>query len=126
MEREHYSKQFDAELSDIREKLLEMGGKVEFMINDALKALGMSIAFDVRADFAEMTPPPAFISLVKHKTFLEVNEEGTEAAAATVVEMTRGGPPQTFRMTVDRPFFCAIRDNETGTLLFMGSIVDPQ
>jgi len=80
----------------------------------------------VRADFAEMTPPPAFISKVKHKTFLEVNEEGTEAAAATVVRMLMGGPSQEFNMIVDRPFFCAIRDNETGTLLFMSSIVDPQ
>jgi len=102
--------------------------KVEYAVelNDALKALGMGIAFDVRADFAEMTPPPAFISKVKHKTFLQVNEEGAEAAAATVVEMAKSWPPQTFSIIVDRPFFCAIRDNGTGTLLFMGSIVDPQ
>jgi len=104
--------------------------KVEYGIrlDKALGAIGMSIAFDpLRADFREMTPRPAFIGMVKHKTFLEVNEEGAEAAAATVVGLRLGGAPlKAFTMIVDRPFFCAIRDNETGTLLFMGSIVDPQ
>ena len=107
--------------------------KVEYEIelNDALKALGMGIAFDPdRADFSGIvkTTENAFISRVKHKTFAEVNEEGTEAAAATSVEMsvTSAMQPRTpFRMIVDRPFFCAIRDNRTGTLLFMGSITDP-
>jgi serine protease inhibitor len=70
----------------------------------------------------------AFISRVKHKTFAEVNEEGTEAAAVTSVEVSVTSvmqPRKTFRMVVDHPFFCAIRDNKTGTLLFMGSITDP-
>jgi serine protease inhibitor len=103
--------------------------KVEYGIglNEVLRAIGMGIAFDPKADFSEMTSPPAFISKVIHKTFMEVNEEGTEAAAATVVMMGRSLSFNTpFTMIVDRPFFCAIRDNETGTLLFMGSIVDPQ
>ena len=109
--------------------------KVEYEIslNDVLKALGMGIAFDQnRADFSgivKMTPENVYISQVKHKTFAEVNEEGTEAAAATSVEMSVTSamqPRKTFRMIIDRPFFCAIRDNTTGTLLFMGSIVDPQ
>ena len=74
-----------------------------------------------------MCAEPVAISKVIHKTFLEVNEEGTEAAAATAVEMTRSlsrDPP--FSMIVDRPFFCAIRDDDTGSLLFMGSIMEPQ
>jgi serpin B len=103
--------------------------KVEYEIklNETLGAIGLGIAFDSqKADFSEMTSPPTFISEVKHKTFLEVNEEGAKAAAATVVEVMLGGLPKTFTMIIDRPFFCAIRDNETGTLLFMGSIVDPQ
>jgi serpin B len=57
-----------------------------------------------------------------------VNEEGTEAAAATSVEMSVTSamqPRKPFQMIIDRPFFCAIRDNKTGTLLFMGSIADP-
>jgi serine protease inhibitor len=103
----------------------------EIKLNDALKALGMGIAFDPgRADFSGIvkTSENAFISEVKHKTFAEVNEEGTEAAAVTSVGIGLTSAPQPrkpFRMIVDHPFFCAIRDNKTGTLLFMGSITDP-
>jgi serine protease inhibitor len=107
--------------------------KVEYEVglNDALKALGMGVAFDPgRANFSGMVQASqnAFISQVKHKTFAEVNEEGTEAAAVTSVEMRATSvmrPPKTFQMVVDHPFFCAIRDNKTGTVLFMGSIADP-
>ncbi len=108
--------------------------KVEYEIalNDALKALGMGVAFDEnRANFTGMFQggQNAFISKVKHKTFAEVNEEGTEAAAVTSTEMVATSMPverKTFRMVVDRPFFFAIRDNKTGSVLFLGSIVDPQ
>ncbi|HSB10938.1 MAG TPA: serpin family protein [Blastocatellia bacterium] len=107
--------------------------KVEYEVelSDSLKALGMGIAFDPRrADLTGIckTSENPFISRVKHKTFAEVNEEGTEAAAATSVEVTVTSamrPQKTFRMVVDHPFFFAIRDNKTGTLLFMGSINDP-
>jgi serpin B len=103
----------------------------EIGLNDALKQLGMGVAFDPdRADFSGIVKSSenAFISRVKHKAFVEVNEEGTEAAAATSVEISVTSvmrPRQSFRMIVDHPFFCAIRDNRTGALLFMGSIVDP-
>ena len=107
--------------------------KVEYEVdlNDALKALGMTEAFAAdRADFSGMLQGSqrAFISKVKHKTFAEVNEEGTEAAAVTSVEMRATSmqmPRKRFHMVIDRPFFCAIRDNQTGTVLFMGSITDP-
>ncbi len=67
------------------------------------------------------------ISAVIHEAVLEVNEEGAEAAAATAVVMTRGGPPpRRFNMVVDRPFFCAICDQKTGAILFMGWILDPE
>jgi serpin B len=94
-------------------------------LNDILKSLGMAIAFDQnQADFTGMTPRSAYISRVKHNTFFEVNEEGSEAAGATSVQMgTRAAPPQ---LIADRPFFCVIRDNQTKTILFMGSIVKPQ
>jgi serine protease inhibitor len=101
-------------------------------LNDALKSLGMAIAFDGRrADFSAMLAdgkPAATIDEVKHKTFVEVNEEGTEAAAATSIGMVRMtmAPQRSFSMVVDRPFFCAIRDNQTGALLFMGTIVEPE
>ena len=67
----------------------------------------------------------AFISDVVHKTAVEVNEEGTTAAAATGVAVGIAAVESGFTMVVDRPFFCAIRDNTTGAVLFMGSIVDP-
>ena len=101
-------------------------------LNDALKAFGMGIAFDLRrADFGAMFAdgkPGASIDEVKHKTFVEVNEEGTEAAAATSIGMIRMtmAPQRSFSMIVDRPFFCVIRDNQTGALLFMGAITNPE
>ena len=69
-----------------------------------------------------------YISKVKHKALAEVNEEGTVAAAVTgvVATITSVQPPQEkFVMKVDRPFFFAIRDNVTGNVLFMGSVVEP-
>ncbi|MFN6480653.1 serpin family protein [Nostoc sp. DedQUE07] len=100
----------------------------EITLNDALKTLGMGEAFSNKANFSGMGKNFA-ISQVKHKTFVEVNEEGTEAAAATsvgIVATSARQEPEPFRMIVDRPFFCAIRDNQTGNILFMGSIIEPQ
>ena len=96
-----------------------------------LKALGMAPAFDKQqADFSNLCPPPrVYIDDVIHKTFVEVNEEGTEAAAVTAVKMVGMMAPRraekTFTMVVDRPFFVAIDDRETGALLFLGAILDP-
>ncbi|MBW4643896.1 MAG: serpin family protein [Goleter apudmare HA4340-LM2] len=100
----------------------------EVTLNDALKALGMEEAFSSKADFSGMGKNLA-ISQVKHKALIEVNEEGTEAAAATsvgIVATSYREPQKPFQMIIDRPFFCAIRDHQTGTILFMGSIVDPE
>ncbi|MBD2507592.1 serpin family protein [Nostoc muscorum FACHB-395] len=100
----------------------------EVTLNDALKSLGMEEAFSNKANFSGMGKNFA-ISQVKHKTFVEVNEEGTEAAATTsvgIVATSLRDEPEPFRMIVDRPFFCAIRDNQTGNVLFMGSIIEPQ
>lgn len=98
-------------------------------LNQALTALGMGEAFSNGANFSGMGKNLK-ISEVKQKTFVEVNEEGTEAAAATsvgIMTLSARMPDQDpFRMIVDHPFFCAIRDNQTGSILFMGSIVDPQ
>ena len=102
----------------------------EAKLNDTLEALGMRAAFDgERADFSEITQRKGlFISEVRHKTWGEVNEEGTVAAAATSVVGTFTSaqlPQQKFVMKVDRPFFFAIRDNRTGVVLFMGSVTNP-
>jgi serine protease inhibitor len=101
----------------------------ELKLNDALKALGMSVAFDPdQADFTKMHPGTGlFISEVKHKTFVEVNEEGTEAAGVTSVGMAMSADPPShlFEILVDRPFVFLIRENLSGTILFMGKIVEP-
>ncbi len=101
-------------------------------LNDTLKALGMDIAFDANlADFSRMAPleilgENLYIGEVLHKTFVEVNEEGTEATAATSVEVgVKSVPPPPIFFSVDRPFFFAIRDNKTKTVLFMGVVVEP-
>jgi len=94
----------------------------------ALSALGMPGAFKEGADFRGMSPlgDRLFITGALQKTFVEVNEEGTEAAAATAVGVgVTSAPPPPVPFVVDRPFFCALRDDETGALLFMGSILEP-
>ena len=101
--------------------------KIEYEVElqNTLTALGMAGIFDSsKADFSPMTDNNVAVDSVKHKTFVEVNEEGTEAAAVTSTGLTRSGSP--FQMNVNRPFFCAIQDHTTGTILFMGTIVDPQ
>jgi serpin B len=110
--------------------------KVEFeqSLTKVLKLLGMKRAFADEADFSEMVTPPqtAAISEVLHKTFIEVNEEGTEAAAVTVVtmrataSMSGGGGQEWFSLVCDHPFICAIRDDVTGSVLFVGAIFDPK
>lgn len=104
--------------------------KLEYEANleSLLADLGMAEAFSQNADFSALSSVPAQIDEVKHKTFVEVNEEGTEAAAVTSVGIraTSAGPWQEpFNMTVDRPFFCAIVDEQTEAILFMGAIVNP-
>ncbi len=102
----------------------------EAKLNEMLASLGMAEAFDGRANFSQIAEPVGgetiYISEVMHKSFCEVNEEGTVAAAATSVRATVTSlPPPPFVMKVDRPFFLAIRDNQTGLILFMGSVRNP-
>jgi serpin B len=97
-------------------------------LNDPLKALGLRQAFSDKADFSAMAGEPLFISEVKQKSFVEVNEEGTEAAAVTTVHMQaadRPLPEKLFEMIVDRPFLFVIADDQTKSILFMGVIYDP-
>ncbi|HEX9652945.1 MAG TPA: serpin family protein [bacterium] len=102
----------------------------EETLKTVLTSLGMGIAFSGSADFTKMYKPGGlFIDMVIHKTFVEVNEEGTEAAAVTVVEMSRtsaGGDRHIKSMRVDRPFVFVIREQHSGTILFMGKIVEPK
>ncbi|MGQ9783973.1 MAG: serpin family protein [Armatimonadota bacterium] len=101
--------------------------KIEYQseLKKALSALGMEIAFGDRADFKNMCLDDVLIKSVLHKTFVEVNEEGTEAAAATKVEIALKSAGPSIAFTVDRPFFCAIADDFTGEILFAGLILEP-
>ena len=98
----------------------------EFELSETLGNMGMPSAFLLSlADFSGMTgKKDLFIGKVIHKAFVDVNEEGTEAAAATAVVMARGiSRPLAFR--ADHPFMFLIRENKTGSILFIGRIVDP-
>ncbi len=100
------------------------------LLNNPLQALGMKSAFDAsKADFSGIAPQ-LYISAVLQKTFVEVKEEGTEAAAVTgIIMMTKGvkmPPPDPFQMIVDRPFLFLIEDSRTGIILFVGTVFDPQ
>ena len=97
-------------------------------LNETLKKLGMADAFDERADFSGMDGTRwLFISDVLHKAFVSVDEEGTEAAAATAVVMalTSARVPKIIELKIDRPFIFVIRDIKTGAVLFVGRVINP-
>ena len=102
----------------------------QFSLASVLKAMGMTDAFSSSANFSGMNGKrDLFISAVIHKAYVDVNEEGTEAAAATAVTMrlTSMGPssrPPVFR--ADHPFLFLIRDNQSGSILFIGRVMNPK
>jgi len=100
----------------------------KYQMNETLKEMGMPLAFTNEADFSGMTEDNELkIGLVIHQAFIDVNEEGTEAAAATGVSMVlktvMPAPVPVFR--ADHPFFFVIQDNETGNILFLGKVAEP-
>jgi len=98
-------------------------------IAGTLQTMGIKDAFRTSANFSGMTDHPEglFIGAVFHKAFVDVNEEGTEAAAATAVVMGPGRPPHKPKVfTADRPFLFLIKENAGGAILFMGRVVDPR
>ena len=99
----------------------------EFSLTDTLAGMGMPIAFSDAADFSGMTGNrELFISDVLHKAFVAVDEAGTEAAAATAVIMELTAMPDPpVEVTIDSPFIFLIRDIETGTILFVGRVMNP-
>ncbi|GAB1453924.1 serpin family protein [Draconibacterium sp.] len=105
----------------------------ETELEDVLKAMGMQKAFsDQTADFSKITgKKDLFISSVRHKSFIDVNENGTEAAAVTSITMTTtsAGPGDTVKkiyFTVDKPFVFAITEKDTGAILFIGEVQNPE
>ncbi len=109
--------------------------ETDYLLKEALEKLGMPMAFTRgQADFTALTDSPQakelFLSAVIHKAFIDVNEKGTEAAAATAVTIQTLGamvaPEEPKLLRIDRPFLFAIRDRESGTVLFMGRVMDPR
>jgi serine protease inhibitor len=102
----------------------------QFGLADVLKSMGMTDAFSAgRADFSGMDgKKDLFISAVIHKAYVDVNEEGTEAAAATGVtlRLTSVGPTKIAVFRADHPFLFLIRDNKTNSILFIGRVMNPQ
>ena len=95
-------------------------------LSEILKKMGMGEAFSGKADFSGMSGTPLAIGMVRQKTFVDVNEYGTEAAAVTVIAMKNMAMPVPVERIVfkaDRPFIFAIRERSTGSLLFIGQKV---
>ncbi|MDD4252430.1 MAG: serpin family protein, partial [Methanoculleus horonobensis] len=126
-------------LADIRESLADRRVRVVFpkftlettySLPQALAAMGMPTAFSGDADFSGMDGTDMlFISEVVHKAFVDVNEEGTEAAAATGVVMNIKSAPggdTTPVFRADHPFVFLIVEEDTGTILFAGRVVNPE
>jgi serine protease inhibitor len=96
-------------------------------LKEVLTDMGMGIAFTDDADFSNITDLyDLLINEVTHQSFIETNEEGTEAAAATVVEIgVTSAPPAPLVLKLDHPFIYIIREATTNTIIFMGKVADP-
>ena len=105
------------------------GVETRAKLNNVLSALGMPRAFETDADFSGIhVGDPLYIGTVIHQANIDVDEKGTEAAAATAVGMDTGGGPSPIKeitLRLDRPFLFFVRDVETGAVLFMGRVTDP-
>jgi serpin B len=132
---EEVEKSLDADrLAEIFDGFEEIEGTISlprfeiessFELADVLGELGMEVAFTGGADFSGMIEGGGiWIDEVYHDTFVAVDEEGTEAAAATAVAMEDSEPLEVFEMRVDRPFLFLIRDRETDSVLFLGRVVE--
>jgi len=128
MNAENWNAWFEhSHFTEIPVELPKFKYKFKSLLNEPLIDLGLGIAFTDTADFSNIKPESGiYISRVIHQTFIDVKEEGTEAAAATVVEMvdsTNGAP---FLFRADRPFLYVIKENSTGAILFMGKVGKPE
>jgi serpin B len=98
----------------------------KFNLSRTLQRLGMTDAFNSKADFSGIDGTKNLsLDSVIHQAFVEVNEKGTEAAAATAIFMTRGLAPKVPEFRADHPFIFLIRHNDSGNILFMGRVVNP-
>jgi serpin B len=99
--------------------------ETRLLLQPVLCAMGAAVAFSDRADFGGIESGPLMISEVIHKAFIEVNEEGTEAAAATGVVMKRAAFTESKSFQADHPFLFVIRDRKTNSVLFSGRVLEP-
>jgi len=107
-------------------RLPKFGFEAPLPLTEVLQEMGMPIAFSAAADFTGIRESGGLmITDVLHKAFVVISEEGTEAAAATAVVVGETAIPQTATLIADRPFMVLIRDRPTGTILFLGRVVDP-
>jgi len=115
------------EYTQVALKMPKFEFESEFSLKEVLAAMGMPIAFSGGADFSGITGSrDLFIADVVHKAFVSVDEAGTEAAAATAVVMPTAMPPEEHvEVTINRPFVFLIQDIQTGTILFIGRILNP-
>ena len=113
------------EVKEVKLQLPKWKSEFETSLVPVLTDMGMGVAFTDAADFSDIAPGlPLRISDVKHKTFIEVNEEGTEAAAVTSVEIELTSISGEF-FIADRPFVYLIAEKTTGSILFAGRVMDP-
>jgi serpin B len=125
----HWDSWFDnSRLMGVQVDLPKFKYEFKELLNDPLKNLGLGVAFSAGADFTKINPAGGlFISRVIHHTFIDVQEEGTEAAAATIVEIaytSGGGSPIYFK--ADKPFLYFIKENSTGAIVFIGKVGKPE
>lgn len=113
-------------MKQVELKLPRFSFQTDYMLNEPLKRLGMKTVFS-SADFSNMFAGEgaAQIDKVRHKTFIKVDEAGTEASAATAVEIIESAPVPEVTMTADHPFYFAIVDETSGMNLFVGSVAEP-
>ena len=95
-------------------------------LNDVLKAMGMDIAFnEALADFTRINQNGGlYIDEVLHKTYIKIDEEGTAAAAVTSISVSLTSMPETIDFRVDKPFMFIIREKHSGTILFIGKVLE--
>ena len=110
-------------VSDLDIKMPKFEFDYQRMLSGDLKAMGLDVAFSEMADFSGISEIPLLISEVIHKTYIKVNEKGTEAAAVTavVMELTSIGPMAWF----ERPFMFAITETSSNSILFVGKVMEP-
>jgi len=109
-------------LQQVLVNLPRFKAECRFELNDPLKAMGMKKAFENTADFSKISDESLCISSVIHKTYVEVTEEGTKAAAVTVIEFITTSMPDYQTFVVNKPFLFLIREKGTGVILFAGKM----